>query len=178
MSRKHPCYTTAMVLYSTTHRVGDYVTTAQIIAPAQRADDPATLAAFCLAAVDATLADRVRDGDLLLAGHGFGAGDDPETAVLALQALGFAAVVCASADSAFVAAAHASGLPVLVAPDAVTLEPGGGVRLDLARGTITERASGAVYRAATCPPEVIAAVQRAQLLNRMRRVVEDEGYDG
>ena len=168
-----------MVLYGTTHRVGDNISTEQIIAPAYRDDDPAILAAHCLEAVDAMLAEHVREGDALLAGRGFGAGDDPESAVLALQALGIAAIIAASAAPSFTEMAHAFGLPVLIAPDAVSvIEAGTVARLDLERGTITDRTSNTVYYATPVPTDVVAAVQRAQLLNRMRRVVEEEGYDG
>ncbi|MFL5804410.1 MAG: hypothetical protein ACJ8CR_22040 [Roseiflexaceae bacterium] len=169
-----------MILYATTHRVGDGVTTGDIIAPEWRdAGDPAVLAAHCLAGVDSAIAERAREGDLLLAGRGFGGGPDPDFAALALQAAGFAAVVCATADPGFVAAAAIYGLPVLACPAAVAaIAAGTVVRLDLARGRIEDRASGAVYDTPPCPPELIDAARRAQLLARMRRMVEEEGYDG
>src|SRR5436190_488732 len=96
------CYTIGMVLYATTHRVGDGITADDIIAPEQRADsDPALLSAHCLAAVAPAIAEQAREGDVLLAGRDFGgissaAGAEAELdiAVLALQAVGFAAVVC------------------------------------------------------------------------------------
>src|SRR5262245_13413947 len=88
-----------MILYGTAHRVGDAITTDDIIAPEWRAsDDPAALAAHCLAGLAPAVADRAREGDLLLAGRDFGAGPEPDVAALALQAAGFAAVICASAD--------------------------------------------------------------------------------
>src|SRR5688500_4339045 len=102
-----------MILYGTTHRVGDDVTAADIIAPQWRdADDPAVLAAHCLEAADPTIAERAQEGDVLLAGRGFGGsleqGDpDYDLAALALQAAGFAAVVCVSAAPGFVEAAQA-----------------------------------------------------------------------
>ena len=169
-----------MIIYGTTHRVGDGITTTAIIAPEHHADaDPAWLAAHCLAGVDPAIAEAAREGDVLLAGNGFGAGLDAEIAVLALQALGLAAIVCASADAGFVAAAEAYGLPVLICPTAVAaIIPGGVVRLDLAGGRITDRATGAIYLAPPCAPTLVDAVRRAQLLARMRRVVEEEGYDG
>src|SRR5690349_15776036 len=99
-----------MILYGTTHRVGDGISTDAIIAPEWRsAGDPAVLAAHCLAGVAASIAEHAREGDLLLAGCDFGAGAEPDIAVLALQAAGFAAVVCASADSDFVETAAAYG---------------------------------------------------------------------
>jgi 3-isopropylmalate/(R)-2-methylmalate dehydratase small subunit len=169
-----------MILYGTTHHVGDGITTAGIIAPEHHADaDPAWLAAHCLAGIDPAITEAAREGDLLLAGAGFGAGPDAEMAVLALQAVGFAAIVCASADAGFVAAAEAYGLPVLICPAAVAaIAPGGVVRLDLAGGRITDRANGEIYPAQPCAPALVDKVRRAQLLARMRRVVEEEGFDG
>src|SRR5262245_22775654 len=100
-----------MILYATTHRVGDAITTDDIIAPEWRASgDPAALAAHCLAGVDPAIAERTREGDVLLAGRDFGAGAEPDVAALALQAVGFAAIVCGSADAGFVAAAADFGL--------------------------------------------------------------------
>lgn len=166
-----------MVLYGTTHRVGDDVTAAQIIAPDVPSDDPAQLAAQCLAAIDPTLAEHVADGDVLLAGRAFGEGDAPETAVLALQALGFAAVICHTAAPPFVAIAQSYGLPVIEAPEAAdALPPGAIARIDLERGNITDQATKARFRFPPCSPELSAAVRRARLLAQMRRVVEEEGF--
>jgi len=169
-----------MILYGTTHRVGDGITTAAIIAPEHHADaDPAWLAAHCLAGIDPAIAEAAREGDLLLAGAGFGAGPEAEIAVLALQAAGFAAIICTSADTGFIAAAEAYGLPVLLCPAAVAaIAPGGVVRLDLAGGRITDRANGEIYPAPPCAPALVDQVRRAQLLTRMRRVVDEEGFDG
>jgi 3-isopropylmalate/(R)-2-methylmalate dehydratase small subunit len=168
-----------MILYATTHRVGDGITTDDVIAPEWReSGDPAALAAHCLAGVDPAIAERAREGDVLLAGRGLGAGAEPDVAVLALQAVGFAAIVCSSADLSFVAAAADYGLPVLVSPAAAAIAEGLVIRIDLARGQIEDRASGAVYDTPPCAPELIAAARRAQLLARMRRVVEEEGFDG
>ena len=169
-----------MILYGTTHRVGDGITTAAIIAPQHHADaDPAWLAAHCLAGVDPAIAESAREGDVLLAGNDFGAGPAGEIAVLALQAVGLAAIVCISADPDFVTAAEAYGLPVLTCPAAVAaITPGGVVRLDLAGGRITDRATGLIYPTPPCAPTLVDTVRRAQLLARMRRVVEEEGFEG
>jgi 3-isopropylmalate/(R)-2-methylmalate dehydratase small subunit len=168
-----------MVLYGTAHCVSDNVSTDEIIAPELRsADDPATLAAHCLEARDPAIAEAAREGDILLAGSDFGHGDAPEPAVLALQAAGLAAVIAASADAAFVATAAVYGLPVLESPAASAIAAGHVVRLDLAAGTITDRDTGVHFSTTPCAPELVAAVRRAQLLVRMRRVVEEEGFDG
>src|SRR5689334_6683917 len=129
-----------MVIYGTTHRVGDGITTDQIIAPDHHAaDDPAVLAAECLATIDPSIAERAREGDILIAGRDFGMGDNPDLAVLAIQAVGFVSIICASAASDFEEAAHTYGLPVLVSPQAVAgIGAGRIVRLDLAHGLIED----------------------------------------
>lgn len=167
-----------MVIYGYIHRLGDGVTAEQIIAPAWRAEDPATLAAHCLEELDPQLPEQVRSGDLLMAGRGFGAGTGQETAVLALQAAGFVAVVCTDADQGFVEQAAAYGLPVLLAPEAAAGLPTGVLaRLDLAQGTLTDRATGAVFRVPVPPSALLDAVRRALLLSRMRQMVEEEGFE-
>ncbi len=174
-----------MILYGTTHRVGDGITADDIIAPEHRAaGDPALLSAHCLAAIAPTIAETARPGDILLTGRDFGSdphpepGDGAEAAVLALQALGFVAIICRGADPTFVDIAAVYGLPVLICPDAARIVSGGIVRIDLASGKITDRASGAVFHTQPCSPELVAAVRRAELLTRMRQVVEEEGFDG
>jgi len=169
-----------MVIYGTTHRVGDDVTTERIIAPAyHETGDPALLAGHCLEAVDPALAEQVAEGDVLLAGGGFGVGNDADVAVLALQALGIAAVICVSSTSSFVEVAEQYGLPVLTAPDAVAaITPGAVVRIDLERGTITDRVNSTRFTCTPASPALLVAVRRTALLGRMRRVVEEEGFEG
>jgi 3-isopropylmalate/(R)-2-methylmalate dehydratase small subunit len=169
-----------MVLYGTAHHVGNGITSNQIIDPEHHAaGDPALLAAYCLAGVDSAIAEQAREGDVLLAGHSFGIGPAPEVAVLALQAAGFAAVVCVSGHPDFIQTAESYGLPMLICPEAATeIAAGSVVRLDLTSGRITDRATGVDYQAPPCAPALVELVRRAQLLGRMRRVVEEEGFDG
>jgi 3-isopropylmalate/(R)-2-methylmalate dehydratase small subunit len=168
-----------MILYAHARRVAGPITTDAIIAPAARAEgDPATLAALCLAEVDVSLGERAREGDVLVADAGFGAGAEPELAALALQAAGFAAVLCQSAAPTFVEAAHAVALPVIETPDVARLLDGALIRLDLAAGRIELHATGERFPIPPPPAAVLAAFQRTQMLTHMRRVVEDEGFDG
>ena len=121
----------------------------------------------------------MRPGDILLAGQDFGHGPDPEPAVLALQALGFVCIICASAAPTFIKLAELYGLPVLISSAAIhTITPGGIVRIDLASGQISDRATGATIMAAPSAERLLNAVRQAQLLSRMRQVVEEEGFDG
>lgn len=167
-----------MVLTGYTHQVAGPLTPALVITPEHAASgDPALLAAHCLEQVDPGLAEAVDEGDFLVVAGELSGGAGAAAAVTALQAQGFAATICVAADDDVVAAATAAGLALLVAPEAVTaIDSGRVLRLDLARGAIEDIMSRERWPASPCPPAMLAAVQRTQLLFRMRRVAEDEGY--
>ncbi|MCG8349780.1 MAG: hypothetical protein MI924_18605 [Chloroflexales bacterium] len=167
-----------MILTGYTQRIEQDLTPEQIIAPVYAdSGDPALLAAHCLAAIDPHLAEVSREGDVLVVNGRLHTGAQAEIAVIALQALGFAAVICAEAADSIVALAGVYGLPILIQATAATaLSARQIVRIDLERGAIEERETSLVWRSAPCPPEVIAATRRNQMLLRMRRVVEDEGF--
>jgi 3-isopropylmalate/(R)-2-methylmalate dehydratase small subunit len=166
-----------MVFTGYARRVVRELDPALIIAPEHAASgDPALLAAHCLAAVDPALAETVREGDILVVAASLAGGAASEAAVIALQALGIAAIIAPAADADFAEIAGTYGLPVLLQPAAAHEIPANALlRLDIARGSIEVR-GGASWQAEPCAEVVVAATQRAQLLIRMRRVVEDEGF--
>lgn len=165
-----------MVLTGYARRVAGDLAPHQIIAEATAAGgDPAEIAAACLAAVDPGFAERAREGDLLILDGAVGGGAGAEAAVIALQAVGVAAVICRGADAAVVALGGVYGLPVIAAPAAAaSIAEGALVRADLERGRL--EVGGAAWDVAPLGAQALAAVRRGQLLARMRRVVEDEGY--
>lgn len=165
-----------MVVTGYARRVAADLTPAAIVDAATAATgDPALLAAQCLAAVDPGFAERAREGDLLVLAGALLAGPGAEPAVLALQAAGISAVVCAAAANQLIELGSVYGLPFVVAPaGAAAIAEGELVRLDLERGGLA--AGGRRWAVEPLAPPYLAAVRRAQLLSRMRRVVEDEGY--
>ncbi len=165
-----------MVLTGYGRLVQGDLTPAQIVAPEVIASgDPAEIAAACLVAVDTTLAERVREGDLLVVDGTLAGGEGVEGAVIALQAAGFAAAICRGAAAELLATAALYGLPLLIAAEAAgAIEAESPIRIDLERGTIESGGLGWAF--APLEAAALAAVRRAQLLARMRRVVEDEGY--
>ncbi|WP_129671454.1 hypothetical protein [Candidatus Chloroploca sp. Khr17] len=149
------------------HQIIDHATAAS--------GDPALLAAQCLAAVDPALTERVVEGDVLVVAGMVKAGQGHEMAVIALQSVGFAAVICAAVDPEVVAMAHTYGLPILALAEASTrLTEAHLVRLDLERGSLA--CADTTWSYEPLERATLDAVRRTQLLARMRRVVEDEGY--
>ncbi len=180
-----------MILTGYVRRLDVAITPEQIIAPEVAAfGDPAVLAMQCCADVDAGLAQRTQEGDILVlpaitASPHPVAQSHSEHAVFALQALGCAAVICGDVPAWWATQAAERGLPVLVQAEAVAaLHEGTAVRLDLERGTIglfevgTSLADGQAWQAAALTPAQCDLVRRYQLLVRMRRVADEEDYAG
>ena len=162
-----------MVITGYARRIAGDLSPEQIVDPAIVAGgDPAEIAAACLAMVDPALAERVREGDLLVVAGKLCAGPGAEAAVIALQAAGFAAVIARRVGLDLAQQGARYGLPLLAAE--ASIAEGALVRLDLERGR--GEAAGETWLFEPPTPEALAAVRRGQLLARMRRVAEDEGY--
>ncbi|MCS6880646.1 MAG: hypothetical protein RMK84_16435 [Oscillochloridaceae bacterium] len=164
-----------MVITGYARRVSASLNPRQIIAPEVAAGgDPAEIAALCLAAVDAEFAGRAREGDVLVVDGDLFGGEGAEAAVLALQAVGVAALICREAAAEVVAAGEDYGLPILRLPAAAArLAEGALLRLDFERGRLD--GDGVVWPFTPLAPAALARARRAQMLARMRRVVEEEG---
>jgi len=133
------------------HVFGDNVNTDEII-PARYLSsiDPAVLAKHCLEDADPGFAAKVRPGDILVAGGNFGCGSSREHAPIALKAAGVACVVARSFARIFFRNAINIGLPIITCPEAVEdAKPGQEFEIDLAKGRLTNLATG---RAFTFPP--------------------------
>ena len=152
------------------HRYGDDIDT-DVIIPARycattRVEE---LAPHALADLDPGFAARVRPGDLLVAGRNFGCGSSRETAPLALQGAGVAAVVASSFARIFYRNAVNVGLPILECPAAVAAARDGDVlTIDLASGVITAQ-DGASFTAAPFPPLMRAIIAAGGLVPYVRQ---------
>lgn len=76
------------------HKYGNDVDT-DVIIPARylNTSDPAELAAKCMIDIDADFVNKVKPGDIMVAGDNFGCGSSREHAPIAIKASGIACVV-------------------------------------------------------------------------------------
>lgn len=122
--------------------LGDDVNTDNIIpGPYLNVTDPDELGRHLLETYEGDAGERVRPGDILVAGRNFGMGSSREQAQLAILARGIQAVVAVSFARIFLRNAVNVGLPVVESPDASAgIVDGDHVRIDFAAGCI-ERGS-------------------------------------
>jgi len=127
---------------------GDDVDTDVIIpGPYLRTKDVKSLACHAMEGLDPEFANKVKPGDVIVAGNNFGCGSSREQAPLALREAGVACVVAKSFARIFFRNAINVGLPVVETD--VKCEEGDTVEIDLNLGTVKVR--GKIYQATKLP---------------------------
>ncbi|MCX7983196.1 MAG: 3-isopropylmalate dehydratase small subunit [Syntrophales bacterium] len=120
-------------------KFGDNVDTDQII-PARylNISDPAHLARHVMEDADPTFPEKVKPGDIIVAGENFGCGSSREHAPIAIKASGIACVVAKSFARIFYRNAFNMGLPIFESPDIFSLvSTGDCIEVDGDQGIIT-----------------------------------------
>ena len=143
---------------------GDDVNT-DVMAPGLYFKSPmAEMARHCLEAIDPAFANRVRPGDIVVAGRNFGVGSAREQAAMALTHLGVGAVLAVSFGRIFYRNALNFGLPALVFPAAGTVLAGDLLRVDPVAGHIENTRSGTVHAVNGIPAHLMAMVEAGGLM--------------
>ena len=128
------------------------------------------LAAHVMEDADPTFAGKVRPGDIVVAQENFGCGSSREHAPLALKGAGVSVVIAKSFARIFYRNAFNTGLPILVAPEAVDgIRQGDELSVDLATGEIADLTTGRTYQAQPLPPFMRELVEAGGLLPFLKR---------
>ncbi len=87
---------------------------------------------------DESFAERVKAGDVIMAGANFGCGSSREHPAVGLAHAGVKAVVCKSVNRIFYRSSVNQGLPIIILPEAVeAYQPGDQVDVNLEAGTVS-----------------------------------------
>lgn len=150
-----------MKLTGSVLKYGDHVDT-DVIIPARylNTSEKQELAAHCMEDLDRSFVQRVRPGDILVAGQNFGCGSSREHAPIAIQASGISLVIAKSFARIFYRNAINIGLAIVECPEAAAgIAEGDTVEANLDSGIIRDLTTGAEYHTAPFPPfvqEIIA----------------------
>ena len=148
------------------HKYGDNVDT-DVIIPARylNSSDERELAAHCLEDLDALFVQKVKKGDILVAGENFGCGSSREHAPLAIKAAGVSCVIAESFARIFYRNAINIGLPILeCAAAAKEAQNGDELHVDLEKGEIKNTRLKKTYKVPPYPAEIRAIIARGGLL--------------
>lgn len=129
----------------TAHTLGDHIDTDAII-PARylTTTDMAVLGSLCMSGLEEDWIERVRPGDIMVAGRNFGCGSSREHAPVAILGAGIKVVIAHSFARIFYRNSFNTGLLLLeVGDDVAKIKDKDMLHIDASKGIITDESNGA-----------------------------------
>ena len=160
-----------MKFCGTVLKYGDNVDT-DVIIPARYLNtiDPKELASHCMEDIDKDFVNKVKPGDIMVAGQNFGCGSSREHAPLAIKTSGVSLVIAKSFARIFYRNAINIGLAILECPEAVDrIEAGHRVEADMDAGVITDTTTGERFATASFPPFIQRMIENGGLVESIRK---------
>ncbi|MBS6445979.1 MAG: 3-isopropylmalate dehydratase small subunit [Clostridiales bacterium] len=148
-----------------------------VIIPARYLNTPsaAELSQHCMEDIDADFVNKVRKGDVIVAGWNFGCGSSREHAPLVIKICGVGCVIAKSFARIFYRNAINIGLPILECEEAAEeISAGDKVKVDFGTGEIIDITTGKSYRAQPFPPFIQNIIRCGGLLASLK---EEIGHD-
>ena len=128
--------------------VTDVIIPARHLTPA----DPERRKEHCMEDIDKSFKDRVKPGDIMVAGKNFGCGSSREHAPVAIKASGIALVIANDFARIFYRNSINVGLPILECPEAAAkIKDGDEIEADFDTGVITDKTTGESFQAKAFP---------------------------
>jgi len=155
-----------MIAHGMVHKYGDNVDT-DVIIPARylNTSKHEELAAHCMEDIDKAFVNKVKSGDIMVAGKNFGCGSSREHAPIAIKASGISCVIASTFARIFYRNAINIGLAILECDEAAqAIENGHEVSVDFDTGVITDITTGATYQAQPFPPFIQNIIEKGGLL--------------
>ena len=144
-----------------------------VIIPARylNTSDAKELATHCMEDIDTSFVQKVRAGDIMVAGWNFGCGSSREHAPLVIKTCGTGCVIAKSFARIFYRNAINIGLPILECEAAAEeIQPGDQVSGDFDTGLITDHTSGKTFQAAPFPEFIQNIIKKGGLLASLKEV--------
>ena len=157
--------------HGTVLKYGDHVDT-DVIIPARylASQDPKELASHCMEDLDKNFTQRVKPGDIMVAGWNFGCGSSREHAPIAIKAAGVSCVIAKTFARIFYRNAINIGLAILECPAASDgISDGDEVSVDYETGVITNVTTGQTYQAEPFPPFIREMIEQGGLMASIQK---------
>jgi 3-isopropylmalate/(R)-2-methylmalate dehydratase small subunit len=150
-------------------KYGDNINT-DIISPPQFMDLSIEAAAkYAMSAVDPGFSDRIRAGDIFVAGYNLGSGSSRETSPLTFKYLGVSAVVAVSFARIFYRNLINVGLPAVICAEAARIGDGNELEIDLKNGSIRNCTTGESYSCDVMPDHIFEIIAEGGLVGYLQK---------
>ena len=142
-----------------------------VLAPGIYIKEPIqVLATHCLESIDVDFANKVKEGDYVLAGENFGIGSSREQAAQVLKELGVAAVIAKSFGGIFYRNAFNLGLPAVVIKKESNIDAGDCIKLELETGRINNQTKGVEIFTEIVPDNLLELIKTGGLLGQLEKL--------
>ena len=133
--------------------------------------DAKELAKHCMEDIDADYVNRVKPGDVMVAGWNFGCGSSREHAPLVIKTCGTGCVIAKSFARIFYRNAINIGLPILECEVAAEeIQAGDTVSVDFDTSVITDHTTGRTYQAEPFPEFIQNIIKKGGLLASLKEM--------
>lgn len=153
------------------HKYGNNVDT-DVIIPARHLNtqDHKELASHCMEDIDKEFVNKVKEGDIMVAGDNFGCGSSREHAPIAIKASGISCVIVNTFARIFYRNAINIGLPILECAEASEkIQDGDEVSVDFNTGVITNITKNETYQALPFPDFIKDIMAKGGLMNSLKK---------
>lgn len=156
-------------------KYGDNVDT-DVIIPARylSTSDPQELKKHCMEDIDKDFAEKVKDGDIMVAGKNFGCGSSREHAPIAIRASGISCVIAESFARIFYRNSFNIGLPIIESKEAAkNIDQGDQVEIDFSKGEIRNITKDQVYTGQPYPEFIQKIIKSEGLVNYTKSFTDE-----
>ena len=130
---------------------------------------------YALHGVDTEFVNKVKQGDIIVAGTNFGCGSSREHAVICLKAVGIGAIIAESFGRIFFRNAINLGLTVITCKGiSEIVSEGDKVKVDILNGKVVNLTTGATKRALSLSPYVLNILQSGGIKPMMKKIQEEK----
>ncbi len=164
-----------MIIRGKVWKFGNDIDTDAII-PARylNTSDPAELAKHVMEDADKEFPDKVKSGDVIVAGKNFGCGSSREHAPIAIKAAGIQAVVAKSFARIFYRNSFNIGLPIFESEVASEeIKEGEEIEIDADNGIIRNLTTGKEYKANQIPPFMQELINEGGLIEWTKKKIQN-----
>ncbi|NOX14711.1 MAG: 3-isopropylmalate dehydratase small subunit [Epsilonproteobacteria bacterium] len=152
-------------------KFGDNIDTDLIIAARYLStSDPKELASHVMEDADPDFINKIKKGDVIVAGENFGCGSSREHAPIALKAAGISAVVAKSFARIFYRNAFNMGLPIFELAQTDEIKEGDFIEIDMENGEIKNADN--TYKFTPIPPFMQELIASGGLINYAKEEIK------
>jgi len=160
-------------------KFGDNIDTDLIIAARYlNTSEPKELAKYIMEDADPDFVSKMSEGDIIVAGENFGCGSSREHAPIALKTAGISAIIAPTFARIFYRNSFNMGLPIFELKEAVEINEGDTVRVDMDAGEIINISQAKKYKFSPIPEFMQELVDAGGLIQFAKNEIANKKNKG